>query len=160
MCVYIFTHTSNHCLKKAPSMFAKSSLIWYADRNILLQIANNGMTVVNSECTRSRHRFNTLKKHKSVLPPRSPPVPLSFLSRHTPLQQVPNLFSTPAGKSEKNHPHRESWLALLLKHWWKKNCGKAEFRCLLNGLHSSDVFKLRKKARLVPTSANYWELKK
>lgn len=62
-------------------------------------MANNVMAVVDSDCTHSRHQFNTWKKHKSLLPSGSP-VSLAFLSRHTPLQQVPNLFSTRARKSK------------------------------------------------------------
>lgn len=62
----------------------------------------------NSECTRSRHQFNTPRSISLLFRLALLPLP-SFLSRHAPLQQVPNLFSTQADKSKITHTENPGW---------------------------------------------------
>lgn len=87
-----------------------------------------------------------LHKETQVSPsPGPPPVSLSFLSRHTPLQQVPNLFSTQAGKAKITHTENPGWLRCCStdEREGGGTVATARFRCPMNRLYSSDVFKRR-----------------
>lgn len=115
------THAHSHSLDKALSMSASLPFCAILIKISCYKTANNAMAVVNSDGTMcSRHQFST-SKHKSLHPSRNP-VSLIFLSRHTPLQHVPNLFSTQAHKSKKKKSPTQRRLAGFN--------GTAEFRCV------------------------------
>lgn len=114
------THASNHSLDKAPSMLV-SRLLLFA---VLIIISYYKQQTTPGQwwiVTVDAPGINSiLPRSISLSRPSRSPVPLAFLSRHTPLQQVPNLFSTRA-RNSKNHPHREAWPdSPPLKHWWQK----------------------------------------
>ena len=101
------------------------------------------MAVVNSDCKRSRHQFNTLKKRTPLRPSR--------ISLQTPLQQVPNLFSTPSRRI--THTEKAGY---WLHHWnggKKRHSRIAEFSCLFKRLFRADVFEQRQADKAVHTAS-------
>lgn len=101
------------------------------------------MAVVNSDCTRSRHKFNTPKKHKSLLPSHSSP-DTHLCSKYLTYSQLGL-----ANRKKKKSPTQRSLAGFAVEALMRKEKKKkkkivtAEFRCLLNRLYSSDVFKRR-----------------